>query len=49
VLPAFLILAFCMLLVVLSFLFLARETHRRASAQGIDSEEGRAPPAAVAR
>jgi hypothetical protein len=48
VLPAFLFLAFCMLLVVLSFLLLARETHRRAIGQDIDGEEGRAPPAAVA-
>ena len=50
VLPAFLFLAFCMLLVALSFLFLARETHGRALALGIDGEEeGQSRRTAVAR
>jgi MFS transporter, putative metabolite:H+ symporter len=49
VLPAFLFLAFCMLLVALSFLFLARETHGRAIAQDIAGDEIRTRPTAVAR
>ncbi len=49
VFPAFLFLSFCMLLVALSFLFLARETHGRAMALGIEGEEVRPRRAAVAR
>ncbi len=49
VFPAFLFLAFCMLLVGFAFLFLARETHGRAMALGIEGEEVRPRPIAVAR
>ncbi|HXC92036.1 MAG TPA: MFS transporter [Stellaceae bacterium] len=38
VLPAFLLLALCMLLVALAFIFLARETHGRAIALDLDEE-----------
>ena len=38
VFPAFLFLAFCMLLVGLGFLLLGRETHGRTMALGIEAE-----------
>jgi len=44
--PAFLFLAFCMLLVGLSFLFLGVETHGRAIKLGEEEEE--APASAIA-
>ncbi len=50
VFPAFMFLAFCMLLVGLAFLFLARETHGRAITLDLDAEpQQQTPPAAVAR
>ena len=49
VFPAFMFLAFCMLLVGLAFLFLARETHGRAITLDLDGERQpeRQPAAAV--
>jgi putative MFS transporter len=47
VLPAYLFLALCMLLVGLSFVFLGVETHGKA--MGVGDEEMAAPPGAVAR
>ena len=47
VLPAYLFLALCMLLVGLSFVFLGVETHGKA--MGVGDEETAAPPGAVAR
>jgi putative MFS transporter len=47
VFPAFLFLAFCMLVVGLSFVFLAVETHGRAMALGIEGEPLRPQPTAV--
>ncbi len=49
VFPAFLFLAFCMLLVGFAFLFLARETHGRAMALGVEGEPVQPRPTAVAR
>jgi hypothetical protein len=45
VLPAYLFLAFCMLLVQLSFVFLGVETHGKA--MGVGGEEPAAQPRAV--
>jgi len=47
VFPAFLFLAFCMLLVGLSFLFLGVETHGRAIKLGEEEEEAPAPAIAL--
>lgn len=49
VFPAFLFLACCMLVVGLAFLLLARETHGRAMALGLEGEQAPARPSAVAR
>ena len=49
VFPAFVFLAFCMLLVGLAFLFLARETHGRVMALDLEDEPSRSQPAAAAR
>ncbi len=48
VFPAFMFLAFCMLLVGLAFLFLARETHGRAITLDLDSEPQQQPQPATA-
>ncbi len=49
VLPAFLLLALCMLLVALAFIFLARETHGRAIALDLDEEPAQPQFEAAAR
>ena len=49
VFPAFVFLASCMLLVALAFLFLARETHGRAIALGLEDDQPQPEPAAAAR